>query len=137
LLDAVGSTIQKIIGVRKQTSEDYRAAKVMFVITTDGMENASHEYSYEKVKSMVEHEKEKYGWEFIFLGANIDAAETAGRFGIDRDHSSNYHADHAGTALNWSSIDAAVSSYRTGKRVANNWKDELEEDFSNRKSDRL
>jgi uncharacterized protein YegL len=136
LLDAVGSTIQKIAAVQKQTAEDYRADKVMFVITTDGMENASREYSYEKVKSMVEHEKEKYGWEFIFLGANIDAAETAEQFGIDRDHSSNYHADHVGTALNWAVVGAALSSHRSGKRVESNWKDELEADFRNRKSDK-
>jgi uncharacterized protein YegL len=103
LLDAVGSTIQKIAGAQKQTAEDYRASRVMFVITTDGMENASREYSYEKVKSMVEHEKEKHGWEFIFLGANIDAVETAGRFGIDASHASDYHADHLGTAINWGS----------------------------------
>jgi uncharacterized protein YegL len=136
LLDAVGGTIQKIAATQKQTAEDFRAGKVMFVITTDGMENASREYSYEKVKSMVEHEKEKYEWEFIFLGANIDAIETAGQFGIDPDHASNYHADHLGNTLSWDSIGTAVSSYRTGKRVASNWKDELEEDFSNRKSDR-
>jgi hypothetical protein len=108
----------------------------MFVITTDGMENASREYSYEKVKSMVEHEKEKYGWEFIFLGANIDAAETAGRFGIDRDHASNYHADHVGTVLSWGIINENVSSYRTGKIFTKDWKNELEEDFNSRKSDR-
>jgi uncharacterized protein YegL len=136
LLDAVGSTIQKIAAAQKQTAEDYRAEKVMFVITTDGMENASREYSFEKVKSMVEREKEKYGWEFIFLGANIDAVETAGQFGIDRDHASNYHADHVGTALNWSSVDAAVSSHRAGKRIASDWKGELEKDFRGRKSDK-
>ncbi|MDR0651755.1 MAG: VWA domain-containing protein [Synergistaceae bacterium] len=136
LLDAVGSTIQKIAGAQKRTAEDYRADKVMFVITTDGMENASREYSYEKVKSMVEREKEKYGWEFIFRGANIDAVETAERFGIDPDHSSIYHADHLGTALNWSSVGAAVSSHRTDLGVASNWKDELEEDFRKRKADR-
>jgi uncharacterized protein YegL len=135
LLDAVGRTIQKIAAAQKQTAEDYRAGKVMFVITTDGMENASREYSYEKVKSMVEHEKEKYGWEFIFLGANIDAAETAGQFGIDRDHASNYHADHVGTALNWCAVGAAVSSHRTGKGVSGDWKEELEEDFGSRKPD--
>jgi uncharacterized protein YegL len=136
LLDAVGSTIQKIAGAQKQTAEDYRAGKVMFVITTDGMENASREYSYEKVKSMVEHEKEKYGWEFIFLGANIDAVETAGRFGIDPAHSSDYHDDCLGATLSWGAICGAVSSYRTGKKVADNWKDKIEEDFRSRKSDR-
>jgi hypothetical protein len=108
----------------------------MFVITTDGMENASREYSHEKVRSMVEHEKEKYGWEFIFLGANIDAAETAGQFGIDPDHASDYHADHAGTALSWGVVGATLSSYRAGKGVVRNWKDKLEEDFRKRKSDR-
>ena len=136
LLDAVGSTIQKIVGAQRQTAEDYRAGKVMFVITTDGMENASREYSYEKVKSMVEHEKEKYGWEFIFLGANIDAIETAGRFGIDPDHASIHHADHVGTALSWGSVAAVVGSYLRGKGIASDWKEELEEDFRKRKSDR-
>jgi uncharacterized protein YegL len=136
LLDAVGSTIQKIAGAQRQTAEDYRAGKVMFVITTDGMENASREYSYEKVKSMVEHEKEKYGWEFIFLGANIDAVETAGRFGIDASHASDYHADHLGTAVNWSSVAGAVGSFLRGKGVANDWKHEIEEDYRSRKSDR-
>jgi uncharacterized protein YegL len=136
LLDAVGSTIQKIAATQKQTAEEYRAGKVMFVITTDGLENASREYSYEKVRSMVEHEKEKYGWEFIFLGANIDAIKTAEQFGIAPDHASDYHADHAGTELSWCSIGIAVSSYRAGKSVANNWKDELEENFRSRKSDK-
>ncbi|MDR3165818.1 MAG: VWA domain-containing protein [Synergistaceae bacterium] len=136
LLDAVGSTIQKTTDAQKQTAEDYRAGKVMFVITTDGMENASHEYSYEKVKSMVEHEKEKYGWEFIFLGANIDAAETAGQFGINPDHASNYNADHVGMALSWGVVCGAVTSYRTAKKIASDWKDKLEEDFRGRKPDR-
>ena len=85
---------------------------------------------------MVEREKEKYGWEFIFLGANIDAVETAGRFGINPDHASDYHADHAGSALSWGAVGVALRSFRTGKSVANNWKDELEEDFRKRKSDR-
>ena len=136
LLDAVGSTIRKIAGTQKQTAEDYRAGKVMFVITTDGMENASSEYSYEKVKSMVEHEKEKYGWEFIFLGANIDAVETAGRFGIDPDHASDYHADAEGIVRHWNSVGMALSSYRTGKGILSNWKDKLAEDFRKRKADK-
>jgi hypothetical protein len=135
LLDAIGRTIHKIGNAQKQTAEDYRAGKVMFVITTDGMENTSREYSYEKVKSMVEHQKEKYGWEFIFLGANIDAVETAGQFGIDPTHAADYHADHLGTALSYDAVGAAILSYRMGKNVAKNWKDKLVEDFSKRKAD--
>jgi hypothetical protein len=135
LLDAIGRTIHKIGNAQKNTAEDYRAGKVMFVITTDGMENASREYSDEKVKSMVEHEKEKYGWEFIFLGANIDAAETAGRYGIDPSHAADYHADHLGTSLSWDVVGAAVTSSRIGKGIVSNWKDKLVEDFSKRKAD--
>jgi hypothetical protein len=82
LLDAVGRTINKIGNVQKHTAEEERAEHVMFVITTDGMENASREFSYEKVRQMIEHQKIKYGWEFIFLGANIDAIAAAERFGI-------------------------------------------------------
>ena len=96
LLDAVGRTINKIGGAQKNTAEDYRAEKVLFVITTDGLENASREFNYDKVKSMIEHQKSKYGWEFIFLGANIDAVEVANRFGVTRNRAQNFHNDSEG-----------------------------------------
>lgn len=134
LLDAVGRTIDKIGNAQKNTSEEERAEKVMFVITTDGMENSSHEYSYDKVRHMIERQKEKYGWEFIFLGANIDAVEAAARFGIAEDRAANYHADSAGTQLNYQVVSEVVSCFRTGSDpVDADWKNRIDEDFEKRK----
>jgi len=118
LLDAIGTTIEKIARVQKSTSEDYRAEKVMFVIITDGEENSSREYSAKKVKAMIEHEREKYGWEFIFLGANIDAVQTAESFGISADRAADYVPDAAGTALNFQMMAAAVAEFRTGNTIS-------------------
>ena len=132
LLDAIGKTIHKIGTAQKHTSEELRADKVMFVITTDGMENASHEYSSTKIKQMVEHQKEKYGWEFIFLGANIDAVETAERFGIQRDRAATYNADGAGTMLNFSVISDTVSEFRVGCGIKEDWKKSIEQDHQKR-----
>lgn len=113
LLDAIGRTIQKLVSVQKSTAEEFRAENVMFVIITDGEENSSREYSPQKVKSMIELEKEKYGWEFVFLGANIDAVETAGRFGISPDRAADYVPDGAGTELNFQMMSEAVATFRT------------------------
>lgn len=132
LLDAIGKTIHKIGTAQKYTSEELRADKVMFVITTDGMENASMEYSHHKIRQMVEHQKKKYGWEFIFLGANIDAAETAEQFGIGRDRAVTFHADEEGTKLNFKVINETVSNFRANCCVAANWKDSIEEDHQKR-----
>lgn len=132
LLDAVGKTINKIGNVPKNTAEAERAEHVMVVITTDGMENASCEFSYEKVKNMIEHQKSKYGWEFIFLGANIDAIATAERFGISKDRATNYHADSAGTLLNYAVISETVSCLRTSRPIVAKWKDRIEADFKQR-----
>jgi uncharacterized protein YegL len=132
LLDAVGKTIKKIDNAQKHTSEEEKAEKVLFVITTDGMENASKEYNYDKVKAMVEKQKKEYGWEFIFLGANIDAAETAGRFGISADRAANYHADSEGTSLNFAVVGEAVSHIRMNKSMASDWKARIDEDFEKR-----
>jgi len=136
LLDAVGRTISKIVNVQKHTAEDERAENVMFVITTDGMENASREYSYEKVRRMIEHQKSKYGWEFIFLGANIDAVDTAERFGIGQDRAVNYNADSEGTLLNYEVISETVSCLRANREISADWKDRIEEDFRKRGSRR-
>ena len=111
LLDAIGGAIHHIKNVHKYAREEDRPEKTIFVITTDGLENASREYSYDKVKKMVEHQKEKYGWEFLFLGANIDAIEVAGSMGIDRDRAANYNCDSDGTALNYMVLEEAVSKY--------------------------
>jgi uncharacterized protein YegL len=132
LLDAIGSTIQKIINVQKRTSEDERADKVLFVITTDGMENASQEYSADKIKKMVQYQKEKFGWEFMFLGANIDAISTAARFGIDEDFAVDYRADEIGTQLNYEVLSEAVSNLRSGKKIDRSWKKGIERDFNQR-----
>ena len=132
LLDAVGRTISKIVNVQKHTAEDERAENVMFVITTDGMENASREYSYEKVRRMIEHQKNKYGWEFIFLGANIDAVDTAERFGIGQDRAVNYNADSEGTLLNYEVISETVSCLRACREISEDWKDRIEEDYKKR-----
>lgn len=132
LLDAIGRTINKIGNVQKHTAEDERAEHVLFVITTDGMENSSREFSYEKIRQMIEHQKSKYGWEFIFLGANIDAIATAERFGIGQDRATNYHADSEGTLLNYEVIGETVSHLRASRPISENWKDRIEEDFKKR-----
>lgn len=132
LLDAIGSTIGKIANVQRSVSEEYRADKVLFVITTDGYENASREFDADQVKRMVKERQEKDGWEFIFLGANIDAVSTAGRFGICADHAVNYCPDAAGTALNFDVVSETVSHVRTGARVNRNWKKRIEADYKKR-----
>jgi uncharacterized protein YegL len=132
LLDAVGKTINKIGNAQKHTAEDERAEHVLFVITTDGMENASREFSYEKIRQMIERQKSKYGWEFIFLGANIDAIATAERFGIREDRATNYNADSEGTLLNYDVICETVSCMRASRPISENLKDRIEEDFKKR-----
>ncbi|MCI7326209.1 MAG: vWA domain-containing protein [Hornefia butyriciproducens] len=133
LLDAVGGAIRHIGNVHKYAREEDRPEKTIFVITTDGLENASHEYSYERVKRMVERQKEKYGWEFLFLGANIDAIETAGKFGISADRAANYHSDHIGTALNYEVLADAVCEMRgSAKAIGADWKKRIDEDFRRR-----
>ncbi|MDQ1146030.1 uncharacterized protein YegL [Bacillus sp. SORGH_AS 510] len=132
LLDAIGFTIQKIVNVQKRTSEEERAEKVLFVITTDGMENASLEFTADKIKKMVQMQKEKYGWEFLFLGANIDAVATAARFGIEEDFAVDYHADEVGTQLNYEAVSEAVSNLRCGKTIERSWKEGIERDYNRR-----
>ena len=132
LLDAIGLTIQKIINVQKNTAEDYKAKKVMFVIITDGEENSSRRYSADRVRQMIEHQKTQYGWEFVFLGANIDAVETAGRFGISPDRAQNYHADSEGVELNFRVISDAVATFREHASIPHNWNEEIQKDFKRR-----
>ncbi len=133
LLDAVGRTIERITRAQKASKEEYRADKVMFVIITDGMENASREYSYSKVKKMIEQVREENGWEFMFLGANIDAAAEARRFGIDAAHAVDYHSDSDGTALNYEVLSETVKEFRACGSLPRNWKDRIDEDYKNRK----
>ena len=118
LLDAVGGAIHHIGNVHKYAREEDRPEKTLFIITTDGMENSSRIYSYDKVKRMVEKEKEKYGWEFLFLGANIDAVSVAGRFGIGADRAIDYECDKEGTLLNYEAISQTVSAMRRSQSKA-------------------
>ena len=115
LLDALGGAIHHIGNVHKYAREEDRPEKTLFIVTTDGMENSSRQYSYEKVKKMVERQKKKYGWEFLFLGANIDAIEVAGRFGIGADRAMNYECDSEGTRLNYQVLSETVSAVRRSK----------------------
>jgi uncharacterized protein YegL len=133
LIDAIGKTIRKIRKAQKPIAEDYKPEKTLFVIITDGMENASREYSAERVKKRIERQKDKCGWEFIFLGANIDAVETARHFGINAANAQNYHADGMGLSTGYASISQAVSMFRGTGVVGGAWRDNLAKDFNNRK----
>ena len=132
LLDAVGGAIHHIGNVHKYAREEDRPEKTLFVITTDGMENASRRYSYEKVKDMITRQKEKYGWEFLFLGANIDAAREAARFGIGADRAANYHADTVGTGVIYEAVSETVCNFRASRPMAADWKRNIDEDFKKR-----
>ena len=132
LLDAVGATIHKIGNAQKYAKEELRADKVMVVITTDGMENSSREYTYEKIKQMIERQKRRYEWEFIFLGADIEAVAAAAKLGIEHDRAVNFHSDSEGTKLNYKVISEAVSTIRANKTISEDWKIEIETDYENR-----
>ena len=139
LLDAIGQTVTKVKAAQKDLKKKDRAEKVMFVITTDGMENASREYSYDKVKALVEKQKEKHGWEFIFIGANIDAIETAGRFGIASDRAVDYHADKVGTKAMYEAINDVTFCIRSSTSTdsfascsLDDWKEKIEADNKSR-----
>ena len=133
LLDAVGGAIHHIGNVHKYAREEDRPEKTLFVITTDGMENASRKYSYEKLKAMIQRQKEKYGWEFLFLGANIDAAREASRFGISADRAANYHADSKGTNVIYETVNEAITQVRCcAAPLSADWKQRVDEDYKNR-----
>lgn len=132
LLDAIGDAIHHIRNIHKYAREEDRPAHTLFVITTDGMENASRKYTAEKVKQMINHQKDKYGWEFLFLGANIDAVETAQHFGIDASRAVTYHSDHEGTRLNYEVVSDTIRDARCGRPITSAWKQRIERDFSER-----
>ena len=132
LLDAVGGAIHHIGNVHKYAREEDRPEKMLFVITTDGMENASRKYTYDRLKTMIERQKEKYGWEFLFLGANIDAAREAARFGISADRTANYHADSEGTAVIYEAVSEAVCNVRASRPMTADWKKKVDADYRKR-----
>lgn len=136
LLDAIGGAIRHIGNIHKYARQEDVPEHTLFVITTDGMENASRRYDSETVKKMIEWQKRKYGWEFLFLGANIDAVETARHFGIDADRAVNYHSDHEGTQLNYEVLSAVVSAVRHSAPLGRDWKRRIDEDFRSRKDKR-
>ena len=133
LLDAVGGAIHHIGNVHKYAREEDPPEKTLFVITTDGMENASRRFTYDRLKAMIERQKEKYGWEFLFLGANIDAAREAARFGISEDRAANYHADSEGTNVIYETVSEAITQVRCcAAPLSANWKQKVDEDYKKR-----
>ena len=136
LIDAIGGAIHHIGNVHKYAREEDVPEHTIFVITTDGMENASHRYTSDQVKAMVKRQKEKYGWEFLFLGANIDAVETAAHFGIMEDRAVTFHNDSQGQQLNYRVVSETMSCLRACAPVGREWKEEIEEDFKSRKAKR-
>ncbi len=133
LLDAIGDAIRHIGNIHKYARKEDVPAHTMFVMTTDGMENASHGYDSDTIKSMISRQKEKYGWEFLFIGANIDAVETAARYGIGADRAVNYHADQKGTEVVYDTVAKTVASFRTNEAIHTGWAADIENDFNSRK----
>lgn len=134
LIDALGSAIHHIGNVHKYAREEDRPKKTMFIITTDGYENASRTYSSDKVKAMITRQQEKYGWEFLFLGANIDAVETARMYGIKENRAVRFHNDKKGVKLNYQVVEEAICSLRTYGTVSDSWADQIEKDYEGRKN---
>ena len=133
LLDAIGGAIHHIGNVHKYAREEDRPEHTLFIITTDGMENASRKYSADDIRQKIHRQKEKYGWEFLFLGANIDAVETAGRIGIEKDRSANFHSDSKGTQLNYQVLSQTVAAVRSCGGIPDNWAQSIDKDFKERK----
>ena len=132
LMDAIGGAIHHIGNIHKYIRNEDVPAHTMFVIMTDGMENASRRYSSEQVKQMIERQKEKYGWEFLFIGANIDAVETAARYGIGADRAVNYNADEKGTRIVYDTVAEAVCNVRASRQLQAEWNKEIDKDYQER-----
>ena len=133
LLDTIGGAIHHIGNVHKYARDEDRPEHTLFVITTDGMENASHRYDSETVKRMIRRQQKQYGWEFLFLGANIDAVETARHFGIGKDRAVNYRSDKRGTRLNYEVVSDAICTVRARAPLSADWKEKIEEDYERRR----
>ncbi|MBR3811431.1 MAG: VWA domain-containing protein [Agathobacter sp.] len=133
LIDAIGGAIKHIGNIHKYARPEDVPAHTMFIITTDGQENVSHRFSSDEVKKMIERQKAKYGWEFLFIGANIDAVETAARFGIERNRAVNYNADKKGTQILYETISAPICAMRADKSISDDWSQNIEEDYNRRK----
>jgi len=132
LIDTMGKMIEHIKKIHKYARKEDVPQHTMFIITTDGQENASNIYTSQQVKKMVEKQKEEYGWEFLFIGANIDAVETASRYGIDQDRAVNYHADKKGTKIVYSALEKAIDNVRASRPMTLEWYEEINEDYNSR-----
>ena len=132
LLDALGDAINHTVKVQKVLADDERADNVVFVIITDGEENSSHRFSSRKIKQMISQEQEKYGWEFIFLGANIDAVETADHYGIKANRASNFVCDTVGVGVNFCCVSEAVSELRSKGSISDDWDEDIRNDYTQR-----
>ncbi len=133
LIDAIGGAIHHIGNIHKYARPEDVPAHTLFVITTEGCENASHIYSADSVRKTIEKLKKNFGWEFIFIGANIDAAETADSFGIGGDRAVNYNADSKGTAIVYEAVSKAVEKVRACAPLQADWSEEIERDYNSRK----
>lgn len=133
LIDAIGGAIRHIGNIHKYARPEDVPVHTMFIITTDGQENASRQYSSDEVRKMIERQKEKYGWEFLFIGANIDAVETAAHFGISRNRAVNYNADSKGTQVLYETLSAPIIAMRADTAISEDWSQSIEEDYNNRK----
>lgn len=133
LLDAIGRSIVKIRHIHQKLDEEAKPEKTLFFIITDGMENASKEFDYTHIKDYIELQKEKYGWEFIFMGANIDAIKTAKKFGVDSNRAVQYHSDEQGTNLNYRVMSETIRDLRVNKTIKEDWKSDIDKDYLNRK----
>ena len=132
LLDAIGNAIHHISNIHKYARKEDVPEHTLFVITTDGMENASRTYTYPKVKKLIENQKEKHGWEFMFLGANIDAVNVASYMGIDENRAVNFNCDSEGTDLNYEVLNDAIGVLRECSYVSADWKKRIDKDFKKR-----
>ncbi len=132
LIDAIGSAIHHIGRIHKYARPEDVPEKTMFIITTDGQENSSCRYTSNQVKELIERRKEKFGWEFLFIGANIDAVETAARYGICEDRAVNYHADKKGTEILYDSVARAVCHVRANATLRDDWSEDINADYQSR-----
>ena len=135
LLDAIGGAIRHIGNLHREARPEERPAHTLFVITTDGQENASRRYGYAELKRLIERQKERYGWEVLFLGANMDAVAAASRFGIEADRAVRYHCDRAGIALNYEAVGEAILTLREKSALDRDWGERIREDYQKRERD--
>lgn len=133
LLDAIGETVGRIATLHSMLKEDYVPKKTLVVITTDGLENSSHKFTYSDVKKLIEKQKES-GWEFLFLGANISSEEEAAKLGIDRENAVNYNNDEEGIEVNYNALEMAITSARKFGFVSSAWREDIDKDFKKRKN---